>query len=368
MQRREFLKTMASAGMCSMLCSSCSFSPDNIDKNVVGSKFLYKSKADLPTKINLEACSLCQLNCPACFIRLNEENIKKQEGFGYLRFKDFKKLVNDNPQIKEIELANHGEIFLNPELDKIIKYAYKKKITLTANLGVNMNTLSDEMAEILVKYKFSAMTVSIDGATPDVYKIYRRGGDLNKVIANVKKINEFKKKYNSEFPKMFYKFIIFNHNIDDILPAKKLAKELEMILFFVCNNQPSYAPLSAEQKIRAEKLSGIKLEDTGEKYLLENYKSKKSVWFPCQDLFLSPQIDWNGKLLGCCSSQISTFDVNVFEDGLLKALNHQNVLYAKQMVTDLSTPPKKEIFCSECYIYKALKEEKYEMFSDRKLI
>ncbi|MCQ2788891.1 MAG: radical SAM protein [bacterium] len=368
MQRRDFLKTMASAGMCSMLCSSCSFSPDNIDKNVVGSKFIYKSKADLPTKISLEACSLCQLNCPACWVRLGEEKIKKEDGFGYLKFKDFKNLVDDNPQINEIELANHGEIFLNPELDKIIKYAYEKKIILSANNGVNLNTLSDEMAEALVKYQFSAMTVSIDGATPDVYKIYRRGGDFNKVIANIKKINEFKKKYNSEFPKMFYKFIIFNHNIDDILPAKKLAKELNMNIKFEQNCRPSYAPLSEEQKARVEKLLGLILESKSEKQSLNEYKNGKSKWFFCQDLFLSPQINWNGKLLGCCYSLVSTFDVNVFEEGLLKALNQQKVLYAKQMVTDFSTPPKKDILCSSCSVYETIKEENYEMFSDRKLI
>ena len=365
MQRREFIKTVAGASMCSMLCSSCSFLQD---KNLVGSKFIYKSKADLPTKISLEACSLCQLNCPACWVRLGEEKIKKEEGFGYLRFKDFKKFVDDNPQINEIELSNSGEIFLNPELDKIIKYAHKKKIVLTAYNGVNMNTLSDEIAEILVKYQFKGMTVSIDGATPDIYKIYRRGGDLNKVIANIKKINEFKKKYNSKFPIMTYKFIIFNHNIEDIPLAKKLAKELNMNIKFEQNCRPWYAPLSAEQKARAEKLLGSALESKSEKQSLNEYKNGKSNWFFCQDLFLSPQIDWNGKLLGCCYSLVSTFDVNVFEEGLLKALNQQKVLYAKQMVTDFSTPPKKDILCSSCSVYETIKEENYEMFSDRKLI
>ena len=358
MQRREFIKTVAGAGMCSMLCSSCSFLSDNIDKNLVGNKFIYKSKANLPKKIRLEACSLCQLNCPACPSRKNEEQIKKEEGFGYLRFKDFKKLVDDNRQIKEIELSNSGEIFLNPELDKIIKYAHKKKIVLTAYNGVNMNTLSDEMAEILVKYQFRAMIVSIDGATPDVYKIYRRGGDLNKVIANIKKINEFKKKYNSEYPKMVYKFIVFNHNIKDILPAKELAKELDMEIKFEQNAFSWYAPLSKKQKILVEKLTDTKFEDNivNSFYL---YKERNFDWFFCQDLFKSPQINWNGNLLGCCMMKKS-MGVNVFKEGLLNALNHPNVLYAKQMVTDFSTPPKKEIFCSECFIYNTLKEEKYD--------
>ncbi len=76
----------------------------------------------------MEACTLCQLNCPACWFRVDEYGIKKKNHtfFGYLKFDDFKNFVDDNPQIESIELSNNGEIFLNPELNKIIEYAYKK--------------------------------------------------------------------------------------------------------------------------------------------------------------------------------------------------------------------------------------------------
>ncbi len=325
--------------------------------------FLYKTKEDLPKKIRIEACSLCQLNCAACWMREGEETIKKEEGLGYLKFSDFKKLVDDNPQIEKIELSNNGEIFLNPELDKIIKYAYEKNILLIAFSGVNLNTLSDEMAEILVKYRFISMIVSIDGATPDVYKIYRRGGDFNKVIANIKKINEFKKKYNSEYPRLIYKFIIFSHNIEDIPLAKELAKELDMEISFVQNSLPWYDTLSEEQKKRAEELSGIKIEESREKYYIERYKKNPLAWFVCKDLFEAPQIDWNGKLLGCCYPSISKFNVNVFKDGLLKSLNNIKVLYAKKMLTDFSVPPKEGILCSDCFVYKMLKEENFKIYN-----
>ena len=47
-------------------------------------------------------------------------------GQGFLSFKNFKKLVDDNPYIEIIELSHCGEIFLNPELIEIIKYAHEK--------------------------------------------------------------------------------------------------------------------------------------------------------------------------------------------------------------------------------------------------
>ena len=43
------------------------------------------------------------------------------------------------------------------------------------------------------------MTCSIDGASSATYKIYRKGGDFETVMANIRKINEFKAKYQSAF-------------------------------------------------------------------------------------------------------------------------------------------------------------------------
>jgi hypothetical protein len=100
---------------------------------------------------------LCQLKCPVCIHARGESG---PLGKGYLKFKDFKKFVDTYPEFKQMELSNYGEMFLNPELSDIIKYAYEKNIRLYADNGVNMNTVSQEVLEGLVKYKFRRLTVS----------------------------------------------------------------------------------------------------------------------------------------------------------------------------------------------------------------
>ena len=225
MERREFIKNGLCLSCISIFGAGCKNSLIN-DNSLENDRFYYKSKDELPKRIRIEACSLCQLNCPACTTRRLEKKAPK-DWLGYLKFDDFKKFVDDN-KFDEIELSNNGEIFLNPELDEIIKYAYYKDISLTAGNGVNLNTVSEATLENLVKYKFKKMTVSLDGATPETYKIYRVGGDFNKVIDNIKKINYFKKKYNSEFPKLTWQFIPFGHNEHEILLAKKKAQELNI--------------------------------------------------------------------------------------------------------------------------------------------
>ncbi len=100
---------------------------------------------------------------------------------------DFRKLVDDNPSITRIELSNYGEIFLNPELLEIMAYAHDRGVELSADNGVNLNNVRDDVLEGLVKYGFRSMNCSIDGASAETYAKYRVRGRFEKVLDNIKK-------------------------------------------------------------------------------------------------------------------------------------------------------------------------------------
>ena len=120
--------------------------------------------------IRIEACSICQLKCVEC-VQSKDMGVV---GRGYLKYKDYKQFVDRYPSFRQIELSNWGEIFLNPELKEIIEYSYKKNIALRAPSGVNLNTINEEMIEALVKYRFRYISVSIDGASNEIYQLYRQ--------------------------------------------------------------------------------------------------------------------------------------------------------------------------------------------------
>ena len=193
----------------------------------------------IPTKVRLEACTLCQLKCFGCTFQKNNH---KYLGGGYLKFGDFKKFVDHNKYIKEIELSNYGEIFLNPDLIQIMKYASDKNISLTATSGCNFNTVSDEQIHALVDYNFNRITLSIDGASQETYGIYRKNGNYNNVIENVKKLLEYKKEKESLFPELIWQYIIMEHNELDIINAKKTAKELGIPIWFKLTWDKDYIP------------------------------------------------------------------------------------------------------------------------------
>jgi MoaA/NifB/PqqE/SkfB family radical SAM enzyme len=141
------------------------------------SRFMNFRKNDIiqPRSIRLEASTVCQLKCPSCPNAAGE--IAKHLGRGFLKFEDFKNIIDRNPWVSHIELSNWGEIFLNKELITMMQYAHRKNVALSASNGANFNNVPEELLEGLVRYKFRAITCSIDGANAETYPIYRVNGN-----------------------------------------------------------------------------------------------------------------------------------------------------------------------------------------------
>ncbi len=270
-------------------------------------------------------------------------------GSGFLKLGDFQKLLDDNPWVKEVELSNYGEIFLNPDLLNIIEYAHRHKVTLIANNGVNLNNVKEEVLESLVKYKFRSMTCSIDGASNNTYKIYRVRGYFETVIDNIRKINSFKKKYQSKFPYLKWQFVVFGHNEHEIPLARKLARELGMSFRLKLSWDPAFSP-PRDQEILRKHLGAASRQE---------YKQKRGLDYAqttCHLLWDQPQINWDGKLLGCCRNFWGDFGKNVFAEGLLKSINNEKITYARDMLLGKKTA-RDDIPCTTCSIYLGMEKD-----------
>src|SRR5262249_46636579 len=226
-----------------------------------------------------------------------------------LRFEDFRKLLDDNPGLKSIELSNWGEIFLNPALLSVLELAHERGVELAANNGVNLNKIRPEVLEGLVRYQFRRLVCSIYGASQETYSIYRVRGKFANVINNIRKINELKQRYNSPFPELAWKFVVFGHNEHEVPVAREMARELGMSFATTMNWDPNYSPLRDPEAVP---------DDYDQSY--------------CHQLWDDPQINWDGKVLGCCVNFWGDFGGNAFRDGLTASVNTEQIQYARAMV------------------------------------
>jgi len=265
-------------------------------------------------------------------------------GRGCLKPENFLSLIDKNPSFRRVELANAGEIFLNPGLKEIIKLASDRGVVLSALSGTNLNTIAEDTIEALVKYRFQAVSVSIDGIGNQVYQIFRRGGDFNAVIANIKKINSYKLRYKTPLPRLVWQFVVFGHNQHQIQEARRMAGSLNMDFKLKFNAHDDYSPVQDTDSLRQEMGASSRRE--------YRQRYNKLYMFCCHQLWTAPQINWDGRLLGCCVNKWGDFG-NVFESGLEECLKSGKYRYAKRMIAGKS-PAKKDIPCFYCSRYREM--------------
>ena len=305
--------------------------------------------------IRIDASTVCQLKCPVCPTSkgINKTNVI---GSGFLKFENFKKIIDTNSNLKMIELSNWGEIFLNPEINDMIKYAYEKRISLTANNGVNFNHVNEDTLKYLVKYKFKFLSISIDGASQEIYSKYRIGGNFNKVIDNIKKINEYKKKFKSRYPILLWQFVKFGHNQHELALAKKTAKKLNMSFAIKDNWDKDYSPVNSNENISTIKNKSVK-------------NNNNLNPFFCSYLWTGPQINWDGKLLGCCINNWHDFG-NIFNYSLIELINKNIYVHTKNVLLGKEKPDD-NFPCFYCKVYENLsknnlyKRLKFYIFSTK---
>lgn len=304
-----------------------------------------------PAAAAIEACSNCQLRCPLC-PTTRGENLESV-GRGALSLDNFRKFLEDAPSVKEVELGNYGEVFLNKQLPDILALAHQRGVKTQINAGANLNNASDEALQAVVKHQLQILRVAIDGITQESYAKYRVRGNLANVIANVRRINQLKKEHNSQFPQLIFQFVVFGHNQHEMAHAKVMAKLLNMQLEFKHNFTPDQLAVIDKEAVRQE----LGHADRKEFEAANGQHYRRSL---CLSLWHSPQVNWDGRLLGCSRNVWGHFGPNVFEVGLVQATNSPRMESARQLVSgqvteDTIGPHGADLPCYSCGVYRSMK-------------
>ncbi len=172
------------------------------------------------------------------------------------------------------------------------------------------------------------MTVSIDGASAETYAQYRKKGDFERVIGNVRKLNEWKKHYNSGFPYLTWQFIVFGHNEHEIAAARKMAGELGMQFRSKLSWDDDVSPVRNRELVTVE--TGSSATTRSEYYTATGKDPGRSI---CYQLWNAPVLNRDGRVMGCCRNFWGDFGSNAFEEGLVASVNTRKLRYAREMLT-----------------------------------
>jgi MoaA/NifB/PqqE/SkfB family radical SAM enzyme len=293
--------------------------------------------------------SSCQLRCPTCPTTTGA--IRSVIPAGYLKASAFDRFLERNPGVRSVELSNWGEILLNPEFVEILRVAHERGVDASADNGLNLNTASDEQLDAMVRYRFRSATFSIDGASSETYRMYRVRGDFDRVITHLRKLAVLKRARNSDRPRLAWQFVVFGHNEHELPRARALAADLGMVFRPKLSYEEGFSPVRDREFVRRQ--MGAEAASRAE------YEARKGVHYLrsiCLQLWNEPQINWDGKVLGCCVNYWEDLGGNAFEQGLDGALAHEKMGHARRMLLGMA-PPREDIPCTTCDVYRAMARE-----------
>jgi MoaA/NifB/PqqE/SkfB family radical SAM enzyme len=303
-----------------------------------------------PPGVALDLSTVCQLKCPSC--PTANGTIARSLGAGFMTLANFERFITDHPWVSDIELSNWGEVFLNKELERILRLAHERDVAVRIDNGANLDRVSDTVLEALVRYNVRRLTCSIDGASRDVYSVYRVNGDFDRVLAHIRKINAFKQQYRSPYPVLRWQFIAFGHNTHEIDQARAMAAELGMEFYLKLSWDDLYtntfSPVQDRDRVRRESSSGV-----ADRREYEQRFGRSYIAASCHQLWLRPRINHDGRLLGCSINHWDDFG-NVFTRPLDMLLRSDKIVRTKEMLQGRGTADDSP--CLRCAVYRSMKE------------
>ena len=165
-----------------------------------------------PRCLGLVLGNACNIDCPHCYQAKNGDNLLKPAEIGRELRREFMALY---PYLNTLRVQG-GEAFAYPGFAALIDDVAAAVQRPILSASTNGTLIDEDWAERIVRLPFSNLTVSIDGGTPETYARLRRGSDLGQVLANVRRIERWKKKLGSQLPHLDSFFVVMRSNFREI--------------------------------------------------------------------------------------------------------------------------------------------------------
>jgi hypothetical protein len=166
----------------------------------------------LPSRLYIETTAACNISCEqACCAP--ETGITRTRTAGMLDFDLFRRVVDEaGPSLARIDFFNYGEAFLHKRAVEMCEYIKAHFPHIYLYTSTNGLAFSEAQVRRLVHSGIDEVTFSIDGATPETYVKYRKRGNFEKAIQNLRSAVEEKRAAGRDVPFVNWRYILFTHN------------------------------------------------------------------------------------------------------------------------------------------------------------
>ena len=252
--------------------------------------FRVKKVRARPLQITIDSSNICQLACPICPTGMKKHDRPTGKAKEDL-FLNLLKEVGD--YLFVVNFFNWGEPFVNSDVTfSWIAAARKKGIRARVSSNLSLE-LSDEKIQKICASGIHTLVVSLDGATQETYLKYRRNGNFERVMSNLRRIVAEKARLGRG-PRIIWQFLVFSHNEHEVPAARALAKEMgvDEIRFSAPQVDEAAGIYAAADPMYHSELSKVHTKLPFESQFPENRDS--CVWH-----YMCAVINWDGALSPC---------------------------------------------------------------------
>lgn len=286
-------------------------------------KIILSSK---PFLINSEPTNFCNFHCPFC---PTGKKSNRPGGFAEIElYKNIFKQMGSTAYL--LTIHGWGEPLMVKNLPEIIRLANKNKICTV--VSTNGSLLDSNMSKEIISSQLDCLIFSIDGISEKSYQEYRKGGEFETVLNNMKELISLKKIMGSSTPFIEWQFLVFKHNEHEIQAAKQIAREIGV-------DNLVFLPAYTEDE---------KFDATDPEYRLPK-GSPLSKPSDCKHLWSTLSFHWNGTVVPCCYDYPERVSYgNLYTDSFDEVWNNTYFQQSRKLVLKGQKSEFKDLYCIQC--------------------
>lgn len=275
--------------------------------------FLYSH----PLYLRVEVCPYCNLSCAGCTIGGVKDIVESSPDHrkqGIMKYDSFVESIRDFvPTLFKVNLYDEGEPLLNKEIYKMVKYLSQNNVSTCVSTNFSFK-ISEATLEEMLNSGLEHLIVALDGATPESYSRYRKGGDFQLVISNIKRLVSRLKEKKKNPLKIEIQFLEFEDNQEERQKLQQLAQDLGVWRFTIL------------QGYSREGWTGIRFKGT------EGERRERG----CYDIWISTTINSAGEVGTCDYGEDHGIpNIGFAKDYMSKGLrNHPSLIQLRKSFRD----------------------------------